>query len=52
MTDETPGQPANPWLAQPNVAGADYDAPYLARAQAGEAVHGEADAVRDRKSVV
>ncbi len=46
MTAETPGQPANPWLAQPNVAGADYDAPYLARAQAGEAVHGEADAVR------
>jgi 2-polyprenyl-3-methyl-5-hydroxy-6-metoxy-1,4-benzoquinol methylase len=44
VTDET--QPANPWLAQPNVSGADYDAPYLARAQAGEDVHGEADAVR------
>lgn len=35
----------NPWLALPDVAGAAYDAPYVARAQAGEDVHGEANAV-------
>jgi SAM-dependent methyltransferase len=37
--------PANPWLARPDVRGADYDAPYAARALAGEDVHGEANAV-------
>jgi SAM-dependent methyltransferase len=44
MTDHHDG-PANPWLARPDVRGADYDAPYAARALAGEDVHGEANAV-------
>lgn len=45
MTDQPAADPANPWLARPDVCGADYDAPYAARAQAGEDVHGEANAV-------
>lgn len=40
-----PSCPANPWLARPDVSGPDYDAPYAARAAAGEDVHGEATAV-------
>jgi SAM-dependent methyltransferase len=36
----------NPWLALPDVSGAAYDAPYRARAAAGEDVHGEANAVQ------
>jgi len=35
----------NPWLAQPRLSGREYDAPYETRAQAGEDVHGEANAV-------
>ncbi len=35
----------NAWLARPDVSGAAYDAPYRARAEAGEDVHGEANAV-------
>ncbi|GAC1553374.1 MAG: class I SAM-dependent methyltransferase [Herpetosiphon sp.] len=35
----------NTWLARPDVSGAEYDAPYQARAAAGEDVHGEASAV-------
>lgn len=45
MTDQPPTPPANPWLDRPDVSGADYDAPYLARALAGDDVHGEAHAV-------
>ena len=44
MTDQTDAQ--NPWLARPDVSGAAYDAPYFARAAAGEDVHGEANAVQ------
>ncbi|HYF65749.1 MAG TPA: class I SAM-dependent methyltransferase [Herpetosiphonaceae bacterium] len=45
MPDQPAADPANPWLARPDVSGADYDAPYAARAAAGEDVHGEANAV-------
>ncbi len=47
MTDEIDGSMAseNAWLARPDVSGAAYDAPYRARAEAGEDVHGEANAV-------
>jgi SAM-dependent methyltransferase len=47
MTDQTDERMRadNPWLALPNVSGAAYDAPYRARAAAGEDVHGEANAV-------
>jgi SAM-dependent methyltransferase len=40
----------NPWLALPSVSGAAYDAPYHARAAAGEDVHGEANAVQSLQS--
>ncbi len=40
----------NPWLALPDVSGAAYDAPYYARAAAGEDVHGEASAVQALQS--
>jgi SAM-dependent methyltransferase len=40
----------NPWLALPDVSGAAYDAPYRARAAAGEDVHGEANAVQALQS--
>jgi len=40
----------NPWLARPDVSGAAYDAPYRARAAAGEDVHGEANAVQSLQS--
>lgn len=48
MSDETHSGPpaANPWLARPDVDGAAYDAPYAARAAAGEDVHGEAGALQ------
>ena len=47
QTDQTDAQMRahNPWLALPGVSGAAYDAPYRARAEAGEDVHGEATAV-------
>ncbi len=48
MTDEKSDGPIaseNGWLARPDVSGAAYDAPYQARAEAGEDVHGEAKAV-------
>jgi SAM-dependent methyltransferase len=38
-----PPPPENPWLATRTRTGAEYDAPYTARAAAGENVHGEAD---------
>jgi SAM-dependent methyltransferase len=39
-------QPAhNPWLATRNRTGAEYDAPYAARAAAGQDIHGEANLV-------
>ncbi len=41
----------NPWLARPDVSGAAYDAPYRARAEAGEDVHGEANAVLALRSI-
>ncbi|HEY1015474.1 MAG TPA: class I SAM-dependent methyltransferase, partial [Herpetosiphonaceae bacterium] len=41
MSDEA----RNPWLERPDVDGAAYDAPYEARAAAGEDVHGEAGAL-------
>jgi 2-polyprenyl-3-methyl-5-hydroxy-6-metoxy-1,4-benzoquinol methylase len=37
--------PQNRWLNSRNITGEEYDAPYAARAQAGENVHGEADFV-------
>lgn len=37
--------PHNPWLATRNRTGAEYDAPYAARAAAGEDIHGEANFV-------
>src|SRR5690349_19617899 len=40
----------NPWLALPDISGAAYDAPYQARAAAGEDVHGEANAVQALQS--
>jgi trans-aconitate methyltransferase len=40
----------NPWLALPDISGAAYDAPYRARAAAGEDVHGEANAVQALQS--
>jgi len=40
MTDQSNH---NPWLATRNRSGAAYDAPYAARAAAGEDVHGEAN---------
>lgn len=36
-------QPTNPWLATRNRTGAEYDAPYAARAAAGFDIHGEAN---------
>ncbi len=52
MTDQTDEQlrTINPWLALPDVSGAVYDAPYRARAAAGEDVHGEANAVQALQS--
>lgn len=35
----------NPWLATRNRTGREYDAPYMARAAAGQDVHGEANLV-------
>lgn len=35
----------NPWLATRNRTGVEYDAPYAARAAAGQDVHGEANLV-------
>ncbi len=35
----------NPWLATRNRTGAEYDAPYAARAAAGQDIHGEANLV-------
>ena len=35
----------NPWLATRNRTGAEYDAPYAARAAAGHNIHGEANLV-------
>jgi 2-polyprenyl-3-methyl-5-hydroxy-6-metoxy-1,4-benzoquinol methylase len=37
--------PQNRWLKSRNISGKEYDAPYAARAKAGENVHGEADFV-------
>jgi SAM-dependent methyltransferase len=53
QTDQTDEQMRthNPWLALPSVSGAAYDAPYHARAEAGEDVHGEANAVQALHSV-
>src|SRR4051812_20906696 len=52
MPDQTDEQMRahNPWLALPNISGAAYDAPYRARAAAGEDVHGEANAVQALQS--
>jgi len=52
MTDQTDEQMRahNPWLALPNISGAAYDAPYRARSTAGEAVHGDANAVQALQS--
>lgn len=36
---------SNPWLATRNRTGAEYDAPYAARAAAGQDIHGEANLV-------
>jgi SAM-dependent methyltransferase len=44
MAPDAP-DPSNRWLNMPAVGGDDYDAPYRARARAGENVHGEADFV-------
>lgn len=38
-------KPSNPWLASRTRTGAEYDAPYLEKAQAGHDVHGEANVV-------
>lgn len=35
----------NPWLATRNRTGSEYDAPYAARAAAGQDVHGEANLI-------
>jgi SAM-dependent methyltransferase len=43
--NDKPIHTQNPWLAMPDVSGAAYDAPYRVRAEAGEDVHGEANAV-------
>ena len=41
-----PNQPSpNPWLATRNRTGSEYDAPYFARAAAGQDVHGEANLI-------
>ncbi len=47
MDDAPPPQPplANPWLATRTRTGREYDAPYEARAAAGQDVHGEANLV-------
>ncbi|MFN8442970.1 MAG: hypothetical protein U0175_19495 [Caldilineaceae bacterium] len=37
---------SNPWLATRKRTGAEYDAPYEARAAAGIDVHGEANLVK------
>ena len=52
MTDQNDEQlrADNPWLTRPDVSGAAYDAPYRARAAAGEDVHGEANAVQSLQS--
>ena len=52
MTNQNSQQPGaeNPWLALADVSGAAYDAPYQARAAAGEDVHGEANAVQALQS--
>ena len=44
MNNRTPNTP-NPWLSTRNRTGADYDAPYFKRAQAGQDIHGEANLV-------
>ena len=36
----------NPWLSTRTRTGAEYDAPYFKRAQAGHDIHGEADLVQ------
>jgi len=36
---------SNPWLSTRNRTGAEYDAPYFKRAQAGQDIHGEANLV-------
>jgi SAM-dependent methyltransferase len=38
-----PSHEENPWLATRTRSGAEYDAPYAARAAAGANIHGEAD---------
>lgn len=42
---DPPQDPPNRWLQTPGIQGEAYDAPYRAREQAGENVHGEADFV-------
>ena len=37
----------NPWLATRTRTGAEYDAPYALRAQAGEDIHGEANLITE-----
>lgn len=43
--NELPDETKNPWLASRTRSGAEYDAPYEQRAQAGVDIHGEANLV-------
>ena len=40
-----PSEPSNPWLRVRKRSGAEYDAPYTARAAAGQDIHGEASLI-------